>query len=383
MLRGAECDPDTLNEGLDTIERNANAQAQLIDDILDISRIITGKLRMNVGPTDLGPVVHEALDAVRPAADARGIRLKVHLDGGGGGGRSPAGALVSGDPVRLQQVVWNLLSNAIKFTPRGGTVSVTIDRAESRARIVVTDTGRGITPDFLPYVFDRFRQADASSTRRHGGLGLGLSIVRHLVELHGGTIDAHSDGEGKGATFTVALPLMAARPDFPPRATGHAEVGSSPPSPSSQPLPALECPPVLAGLRVLVVDDEPDARRLLAAVLGRCKAEVATAGGVAEALGEIDRARPHVLVSDIGMPDEDGYSLIRRVRQWDAAAGGHTPAIALTAYTRPADRVRVLSAGFQAYLPKPVEPAELVAAVASLAGRHMGAAGADGKAAGW
>jgi signal transduction histidine kinase/ActR/RegA family two-component response regulator len=368
MLRGADVDRATLEEGLETIERNANAQAQLIEDLLDLSRIVTGKLRLTVRPTEIVPVVHEAIDSVRLAADSKGIRLRlIHEALGQGGG------LVNGDPDRLQQVVWNLLTNAIKFTPRGGAVSVRIDRVGSGVRLSVSDTGRGIGPSFLPHVFDRFRQADASSTRRHGGLGLGLSICRHLVELHGGTIDARSDGEAKGATFTVMLPLMPPASDkVHPRRGRHAGGLDAPHGTNGNNERGFESWPVLAGLRVLVVDDEPDARRLLSAVLERCKAQVHVAASAAEAMAAMDAHRPDVLLSDIGMPGEDGYSLIARVRQLPPDRGGSIPAAALTAFARAEDRRRVLAAGFQAYLSKPVEPEALVSAVARLAGRAVG-----------
>jgi CheY-like chemotaxis protein/nitrogen-specific signal transduction histidine kinase len=374
MLRHDDLDVETLVEGIDTIERNAKVQAQLIDDILDISRIISGKLRLNVERAPLVRVAQEAADTLRPATEARGITLSVAVD--------PA-AIVSGDPDRLQQVVWNLLSNAVKFTPRGGQVSLRVDRdGDARCRITVSDTGRGITPAFLPHVFDRFRQADASSTRRHGGLGLGLAIVRHLVELHGGTIEAHSDGEGKGATFTVYLPLaaqgepqLAADPAGPAPTNGAGNGGAdcnargAAGAPQPVPAPAFDCPPMLAGLRVLVVDDEADTRRLLAAVLQKCRANVTAAGSAAEALNVLDHFRPDVLLSDIGMPDEDGYSLIRKLRQRENAHAQTLPAIALTAYTRVEDRNRAISAGFQMYVTKPVEPAALVTAVARAVGR--------------
>jgi signal transduction histidine kinase len=365
MLRGADIDEATLEEGLETIERNANAQAQLIEDLLDLSRIVTGKLRLTVRPSEIVPVVHEAIDSVRLAADAKGIRLRLlHEALGQGGG------LVSGDPDRLRQVVWNLLTNAIKFTPRGGSISVRIDRVGSRVRVSVTDTGRGIGRDFLPHVFDRFRQADASSTRRHGGLGLGLSICRHLVELHGGTIDAQSEGEGKGAVFTVMLPLMPPAPEKPHPRRGEDACGAGAAhGADGNGERGFKGKPVLAGLRVLVVDDEPDARRLLSAVLERCKAEVHAAASVAEALAALEARRPDVLLSDIGMPGEDGYSLIRRIRQLPPDRGGSMPAAALTAFARAEDRQRALAAGFQAYISKPVEPEVLVSAVARLAGR--------------
>ncbi len=361
LLRGESVDRETLDEGLETIERNAKAQAQLIEDILDISRIISGKLRLNVRPTDLALVVHEALDSVRPAAEAREIRLRVMIEHGPtAGGRSGPAGLVNGDPDRLQQIAWNLLSNAIKFTPRGGEVEVTVDRLESRARVSVSDTGRGISPDFLPYVFDRFRQADASSTRRHGGLGLGLAICRHLIELHGGTIEAHSAGEGRGSTFSFSLPLMPQGQSKP----SVRRAAAAPPDVAE----ATASVPTLGGLKVLVVDDEPDARRLLAAVLERCGASATAVGNVADALRALDGPqRPDIVVSDIGMPDEDGYSLIRHLRSREPERGGAIPVIALTAYTRHIDRVRAMEAGFQLYMTKPVEPAALVSSVAALA----------------
>lgn len=353
LLRAGQLDEKTAARALETIQRNARSQVQLIDDLLDVSRIITGKLRLDVHLIELSHVVGAAVDAVRPAAEAKNIRLQVLLD--------PQAGPVSGDSDRLQQVVWNLLTNAVKFTPKGGRVQVRLERINSHVEITVSDTGRGIDPEFLPHVFDRFRQADQTSTRAHGGLGLGLSIVQQLVELHGGTVHAESAGAGRGATFVVQLPVMVSRRQPELRERRHPTAGGTAP---------LECPPQLTGLRVLVVDDEEDARELLSAVLERCGSEVTTAGSVAEALERYQRAPPDVLLSDIGMPEEDGYDLIRRVRSLEAAAGGgRIPAIALTAYARVEDRVRALNAGYQVHVPKPIEPVELVAMVASLAGR--------------
>lgn len=348
-------------QGLDVIQRNALLQSQLVDDILDVSRIITGKLRMEVRPVELSYVIEAAVESVLHAAAAKQVRLSRILDSATG--------LVSGDPGRLQQVVWNLLANAIKFTPSGGTVQVKLTKVDSHLEIVVSDTGAGIPSDVLPHVFERFRQADQSSTRSFGGLGLGLAIVRHIVEHHGGRVEADSAGEGLGATFTVKIPTIprnAWPPETPynverrPRtAIGHAATTSA----------SLECPEELQGLKVLVVDDDEDSRTLVKAVLESCGALVTMAASVAEAFIFIQQSRPDVLISDLGMPGEDGYALIQKVRSLSAAEGGLTPAAALTAYARKEDRLQVLRAGFQIHLPKPVEPAELVAVVANLADR--------------
>jgi PAS domain S-box-containing protein len=358
LLGTGQLDEATARRAMDTIERNAQSQVQLIDDILDVSRIIRGKLRLNVRAVELAPVIESAVDSVRPAAEAKGIRLHVVLD-------RQAGP-VSGDPDRLQQVVWNLLSNAIKFTPKDGRVQVLLARADSQLEITISDTGQGIAPEFLPYVFDRFRQADPTTTRAHGGLGLGLAIVRHLVELHGGQVRAESAGAGRGATFRVVLPLLAmqaagSRPPAERRAAAQAGPNGFP----------LDCPPELAGLRVLICEDDADSRELLIAVLRQCEAEVLAVARAADALDALDAWRPDVLVSDIEMPDEDGYALIRKVRARAPERGGQIPAAALTAYARSEDRMRALVAGFQIHVPKPVEPAELVTVVASLAGRTV------------
>lgn len=355
MLRGGALDAKTSDHALEIIERNARAQEQIIEDILDVSRIITGKVRLDVRPLRLEPIIKAAIDAARPAADARGIEL--HLV-------SPDSCgLVSGDPDRLQQVVWNLLSNAVKFTSRGGRIDITLGCADSHVQIEVKDTGQGISAEFLPYVFDRFRQADGSTTRLHGGLGLGLSIVRQLVELHGGEVRAASPGEGQGTTFTVRLPLMAHRTLPDPKADDsaiYAEAGR---------LPTVDCPPDLAGLRILIVDDEPDALEYFAAVLSDCGGEVLPVTSAREAMAALAQSVPDVLVSDIGMPGEDGYALIRKVRALPPERGGSLPALALTAYARSEDRLRALAAGFQMHLPKPCEPQELTMIVASLGGR--------------
>jgi signal transduction histidine kinase len=350
VLRLGKVDEAAAARALETIERNARVQAQLIADLLDVSRIITGKLRLEVQAVELPRIIEAALDSVRPGADAKGLRLDVRLD--------PLTSPVMGDADRLQQVVWNLLSNAIKFTPQGGLVEVRLRLDGGSAEIRVLDTGAGIRPDFLPYVFDRFRQAESTITRSHGGLGLGLSIVRHLVELHGGSVAVRSDGEGKGAEFTVRLPVRLSVPEgtiLTERVDATAGVWNN--------------PSLLGGVRVLIVEDEEDTRELLIASLQQCGAEVTAVASVAEALASLDRSLPDVLVSDLAMPDEDGYSLIRKVRSRDPEAGGKIPAAALTAYARAEDRVRALASGFQRHLPKPVDPSDLINLVASLAGK--------------
>jgi len=353
MLRAGGLDPQTAARAVESIERNARAQTQIIEDLLDVSRIITGKLRLDARRVDLSAVVEAAVESVRPAAAAKGIRLEVAA--------GPEAGAAWGDPARLQQVVWNLLANAVKFTPAGGEVAVSLGREDSRVRVAVSDTGQGISPDFLPFVFDRFRQADQRITRRHGGLGLGLAIVRHLVELHGGSVWAESEGPGRGSTFTVELPdaSSAVANNTPPAgAESHAvdDVGAD------------EAPQSLAGLRVLLVDDEPDARLLLTAVLEQRGAVVSAVATASEALSALPGFGPHILVSDIGMPDEDGYSLMRKVRALDPDRGGRVPAVALTAYAREEDRLRALLAGYQVHVAKPVNPSELVAVVVGLAG---------------
>lgn len=355
MLRQKNLSEDKVARALETIERNAKSQAQLIEDILDVSRIITGKLRLRVRPVNLVPVIESAIESVQLAAEAKSIRLQSVLD-------SEAGPLL-GDADRLQQVVWNLLSNALKFTPKDGRVQIRLQRVNSHVEITVSDTGAGISSDFLPFVFDRFSQHDSTTTRSYGGLGLGLAIVRQLVELHGGTVTVVSPGIGQGTTFTVKLPVMIIH--LPP----------SDPEPLNSIVEAngrFQASPTLEGLQILVVEDEADALELLSTILEKYGAHVMAVASVKEALSIIETATdrsPDVLVSDIGMPDEDGYSLIRKLRQLEAQRGGRLPAIALTAYARNDDRQQALLAGFQMHLTKPVDAAELVAVVASLTGR--------------
>jgi signal transduction histidine kinase/ActR/RegA family two-component response regulator len=349
MLRSGQIPPDRAERALEAIERNANAQVQLIDDLLDVSRVVTGKMRLDVRPVDLRVVVEAALDAVRPAAEAKAITLQSALD-------SKAGPIV-GDADRLRQVVWNLVMNAVKFTPRGGRVQVHLERMNMHVQIVVSDTGRGITPDVLPFVFDRFRQGDSSTTRAHSGLGLGLALVKHLVDLHGGQVFADSEGEGKGATFVVELPLRVADDSTPPVA--HRRVAAAGLGPASA-LPRLD------GVRVLVVDDDADALELASAILTGAGGTVTTCPTAAEALQLLRQWRPDVLVSDIQMPREDGYSLIRKVRTLDRRDGGETPAVALSAYGRAEDRMRALGEGYSMHVPKPVDPIELTTIIASL-----------------
>jgi PAS domain S-box-containing protein len=349
MLRSGALPPEKHARALEVVERNAKAQQQLIEDLLDVSRIITGKLRLEVTSVELVDVVAAAVEAVRPTAEAKGLRLHSILD-------TDIGPLL-GDAQRLQQVVWNLLTNAVKFTPKGGSVHITLRRVGSSAEVQVRDSGQGISRDFLPYVFERFLQAEGGTSRKHGGLGLGLSIVRHLVELHGGTVEAFSEGEGHGALFTVRLPISPLRKEPVPALVEVA------------PMMALDCPPGVEGLRVLLVDDEADVREVVATMLERCGLRVSVAASTSEALDLLRRERPDVLISDIGMPEEDGYALIRKVRTLPADAGGRVPALAMTAYARMEDRTRALLAGYQMHLPKPIEPTELLVVVATLAGR--------------
>jgi PAS domain S-box-containing protein len=361
LITNSRIDEEERARGIETIQRNAQLQLQLIEDILDVSRIITGKYRLEVRATEVADVIESAVESVLPAAQARDIRLQRVLDSGH--------CLVSGDPARLQQVVWNLLTNAIKFTPKGGRVQIRLERVNSHVEIIVSDTGAGISADVLPHVFERFHQADSTSTRSHGGLGLGLAIVRHIVELHGGTAAATSLGLGQGTTFTIALPLMATRSDE-LASTGKDERVHPTAREDGGPSLVFDCPEELKGLQILVVDDDEDARRLIKTVLEQCGAVVVTAAGAKEGLEKLQRVRPNVLISDLGMPEEDGYSLIQQVRALSPENGGQTPAAALTAYARVEDRMRVLRSGFQIHLPKPIEPAELVAVVANLADRH-------------
>jgi PAS domain S-box-containing protein len=352
MLRSGHLSPEKQARALETVERNAQVQTQLIEDLLDVSRIIAGKVRLEMRPVCPRAVVEAALDSVRPTAEAKGVLLHAALD--------PAAGSIRGDPDRLQQVVWNLLSNAIKFTPKGGRVEARLRRTEASIVIEVEDNGQGIPLDFLPHVFERFRQFEGGAMRKHGGLGLGLAIVRHITELHGGTIEAHSEGEWRGARFTVTLPLAAVLPEAEKVPMAPAAVRESRP---------FTVKPELQGLRVLVVDDAQDARDFVATVVESCGAQALIASSAAEAMDQALRLRPDIIVSDVGMPGEDGYSLIRRLRMLPPHEGGQTPAIALTAFTRMDDRARALLAGFQMHLAKPVEPSELVRVLASLTGR--------------
>jgi signal transduction histidine kinase/CheY-like chemotaxis protein len=343
MLQSGTLDDATSARALQVIDRNTKLQAQLIDDLLDVSRIVTGKLSLELKAVDVGAVVEAALDAVTPAALAKSVALERHID--------PAAGPAWADAHRLQQIVWNLLSNAVKFTPAAGQVSVTVERDDPHVVLRVADTGQGIAPEFLPYIFDRFRQADSTTTRAHGGLGLGLAIVHHLVTLHRGTVIAASEGPDHGATFTVRIPLAPLRPD--------ASVTTA--------VTGVDRLPPLAGVRVLVVDDDADARDLITAVLGQSGAEVVTAASTVEALDALARARPHVLVSDLSMPGDDGYALLRRVRELGLDHERRMPAVALTAFARAEDRARALAAGYAVHVSKPVEPAALVEVVARLA----------------
>lgn len=352
MLQTGKLDDETYARAIETIDRNTKLQSRLIEDMLDVSRIISGKLRLDAQPTDLTSVINAAVDTARPAAEAKAIRLQAIMDFGAG--------MVLGDAGRLQQVIWNLLSNAIKFTPRGGRVQVQFERINSHIEVTVSDTGPGIDEEFLPYVFDRFRQADSTSTRMHGGLGLGLAIARHLIELHGGTIEASNRGDREGSIFTVKLPVAVIRKSTDPM----IEPARVHPTVSGAVL--FDCPPSLKGLKVLAVDDEIDARQLLQAVLEQCEAEVMTCASASEALDALAEFKPDILVSDIGMPDEDGYVLIEKIRSQEVGGQKRIPAVALTAYARVEDRLRALAAGFNMHIPKPVEPAELTMVIASL-----------------
>jgi PAS domain S-box-containing protein len=353
MMRLGKLNAANTERAIETIYRNAKSQTQLVADLLDVSRIISGKLRLDVRSVDLISIVTAAIDSIRPAAEAKSIRVQTMLD--------PATGPISGDADRLQQIVWNLLTNAVKFTPKGGRIQVKVQRINSHVEIVVSDSGIGISKEFLPHVFDRFRQADASITRIHGGLGLGLSIVHQLVGLHGGTVSVQSEGERKGTTFTLTLPFVGVVTTAQEPEAGH-------PTHSDEVI-SFEGLPSLQGIKVLVVDDEPDTRELIEEVLKECGSEVITSRSATEALEALAQHKPDILISDLGMPDEDGYSLIAKIRALPPEQGGRIPAAALTAYARAEDRMRVLRSGFQFHLPKPVDSAELVTVVASLAGR--------------
>lgn len=348
VLREAKRDEKVLSQGLEAIDRNARVQAQLIDDLLDVSRIVSGKLNLDVRPLDISSVTRAAINVVRPAADAKGIALDYWAQPGLGA--------ISADSARLQQIIWNLLSNAVKFTQHGGKISVRVEQVGLDARVTVQDTGQGIDPEFLPRVFDRFLQADSSTTRSFGGLGLGLAIVRHLVELHGGTVSAYSDGVNQGATFSATFPLLADRTE--PVTTAH-----------SGEMNVFEFRS-LDGLRVLLVDDEPEARQIISTVITRTGAEVKACTSASEALANLAEWKPDVILSDIAMPDEDGYSFIGKVRALPRDKGGDTPAAALTAYARDVDRRQALAAGYQMHIAKPIGAGQLVTMIARLAGRE-------------
>jgi signal transduction histidine kinase/ActR/RegA family two-component response regulator len=352
MLRAGYADKKSTARGLASIERNAAAQVRLVEDLLDVSRIVNGKMRLDMRLVDLPAVIESAVEAVRPAASAKQVQVQTSLN--------PLAGPVIGDPDRLQQVVWNLLSNSVKFTPREGHVHVRLARAESHAEIVVSDTGQGMDPEVVPHVFERFRQADSSTTRMHGGLGLGLALVKHLVELHGGSVVAESAGPGRGATFTVRLPIS--------RAAGPKPVLDAQRR-APQTGATMTADRSLEDVRLLLVDDEADTLELFTQILADTGAEIITAASAAEAMVQFEQRRPDVLVCDIEMPGEDGYMLVRRVRGLAAEDGGAVPALAVTAYGRAEDRQRLLAAGYDRYLAKPVEPVELVAAIAMLAKR--------------
>lgn len=340
-------DESMVREGIEVVERNARTQTQLVADLLDMSRIISGKMRLDVQQVQLPELVEAAIESVLPSADAKGVRVEVILD--------PVGDIVHGDPNRIQQIVWNLLSNAVKFTPRDGKIQVVLHRINSHVEISVSDTGKGIRADFLPYLFERFSQQDSSAAREHGGLGIGLALVKQLTELHGGKVRAHSPGENKGSTFVIEIPLAAVRP-FEEEAGPRLHPTSNYEGPGGGDLPSLE------GLKILIVDDEPDGRAILRRILEEVGANVTTAGSADEGYSVLVATHPDILVSDIGMPGQDGYEFIRRVRK----AGYTMPAMALTAFARSSDRTRALLAGFQTHIGKPVEPVELLVTVASL-----------------
>lgn len=355
LMRTRKLDVPETARALDTIERNARSQSQLIDDLLDVSRIITGKLQIDRGAVDIARVLELALDSVRPLAEAKAITFVVSP----GATRS----LVLGDQNRLQQIFWNLLSNAVKFTPREGQVKVTISQIDSSLRISVADSGIGINPEFLPFIFDRFRQADGSTTREHGGLGLGLAIVKHLVGLHQGQIEVESEGHNQGATFTIVLPIALSEIAVP---NGNGDTILY----ESADVESYESREALHGVRVLVVDDEPDSRDLLTTILTRCGSDVRCSESAAEAMKTFQEWHPDLLVSDIGMPNEDGYSLIRKVRKLKSE-GARIPAVALTAYATDEDRLEALSAGFQIHVSKPIEPETFVTSLVSVLGRKI------------
>jgi PAS domain S-box-containing protein len=353
LLRTPRMSQDQTQQGLETIQRNAKTQAQVIEDLLDVSRIITGKLRLEIRPIMAGPVVESAIASVRPMAEAKGVGLHAQIAENAG--------FVTADTGRLQQVIWNLLNNAIKFTPRGGQVRVLVNRADSQIEIIVSDTGQGIRPEFLPHVFDRFRQAESSTTRKHGGLGLGLAIVRHLVELHGGTVTASSAGQGQGATFSVRFPLL---PDRREEADSLAAL--------EEPATNVATAGVLADLedvKALIVDDDADTRQLLRVTIEQAGAKVRDAATAEEGLREAKQWKPSIILADIGMPGKDGYEFIKELREWERHSGARTPAVALTAYARAEDQLHALNAGYEVHISKPIEPDKLLTLIASQLGR--------------
>jgi PAS domain S-box-containing protein len=352
MIRNGEVEGSSAARAIETIERNARSQARLIDDLLDVSRIITGNLRLDLHPLNLAPIVEAAIDALRPTADVKGIQLRTEFVSGD--------CLIKGDTNRLRQVIWNLLSNAIKFTQRGGVVVINLQCVGSTVRLAVADTGEGISPEFLPYVFDRFRQAEGSISRKQGGLGLGLAVVRHLVELHGGAITAESEGLGQGSLFTVELPLAQERRD-PARAEERRR--------EIERRSSRKGSVRLDNVHVLLVEDDDDSRKLLGTMLKRYGARVTSTKSAAEALNVFADDVPDVLISDIGMPDEDGYEFIQKLRALPREQGGQTPAIALTGYASRKDKERALAAGYQQHIAKPIEQADMIAAIAALVGR--------------
>jgi signal transduction histidine kinase/ActR/RegA family two-component response regulator len=352
ILSKGDCDRACILQAAEVILRNAKQQTSIIEDLIDVSRVIAGKLQLEKQPVEVVPLVGAALDAVRPAADAKKISFELVRDSAIG--------CVEGDPNRLQQIIWNLLSNAIKFTRRGGKVTVRLNVVEGFAQVVVSDTGEGISADFLPHIFERFRQADSTSTRKHSGLGLGLALVRHLTEMHGGTVEASSAGIGQGATFTIKLPLAT---------ESHKSSDGKPYSFGKDVAAPAQEMPTLAGLNVLVIDDDLDSREFLGVLLNMRGATAKMAATVAEALDILNTWMPDVLVSDIGMPHEDGYELIRQLRARDARNGGVIPALALTGYAGPEESERALRSGYQMYLAKPVESLRLIDAIATLAGK--------------
>ena len=353
LLRGNFLPPDQVPRGLETLERNARWLTQIVDDVLDVSRIVSGKIRLDVQAVDLSNVINNAVATVQPAADAKNVRIQTLID--------PRSGPISGDPDRLQQVCWNLLSNAVKFTPKNGRVQVRLERVNSHVEIIVSDTGIGIKKEFLPVVFDRFRQADAGPTRRTGGLGLGLAIVKHIVEMHGGSVLAESAGENQGATFTVHLPLMIVQP---------SAIAPKREHPLAETRHPLMMTADLSGCHVLAVDDEPDALKLLSDVLEMAGARVTTATSAAEAIEAAERDHPQAILADIGMPETDGYALIKRIRESSDPAVREIPAAALTAFARSEDRTKALQSGFEMHLAKPVDPGELVASVGTLVRRY-------------